>query len=89
MAQTPSTKRHRTVTERLRDVDTVEIGLPVLGTVRIRQPERLVYYGAVAVLAAAEIIEWPVALVLGVGHALADNHHSKVAQELGSALEEA
>ncbi|MEE6166855.1 hypothetical protein SKC39_18625 [Mycolicibacterium sp. 120322] len=89
MAQTPSMKRHRTVTERLRDVDTVEIGLPVLGTVRIRQPERLVYYGAVAVLAAAEIIEWPVALVLGVGHALADNHHSKVAQELGSALEEA
>jgi hypothetical protein len=49
----------------------------------------LAYYGALAALAAAEIIEWPIALVLGVGHALAENHHSKVAQELGSALEEA
>ncbi|WP_458319785.1 hypothetical protein [Mycolicibacterium brisbanense] len=89
MVQRSPTKRHLTVNERIREADTVEIGLPLLGTVRIRQPERLVYYGAVAVLAAAEIIEWPVALVLGVGHALADNHHSKVAQELGSALEEA
>ncbi|ART71596.1 hypothetical protein BTO20_26335 [Mycobacterium dioxanotrophicus] len=89
MEQKSSTKHHLTVNERVRDVDSVEIGLPVVGKVRIRQPERLVYYGAVAVLAAAEIIEWPVALVLGVGHALADNHHSKVAQELGSALEEA
>ncbi|OBC10539.1 hypothetical protein A5784_36580 [Mycobacterium sp. 852013-50091_SCH5140682] len=88
MEQKASTKPHRTVTERVREIDTVEVRLPVLGKVRV-QPERLVYYGAVAVLAAAEIIEWPVALLLGVGHALADNHHSKVAQELGSALEEA
>jgi hypothetical protein len=85
-----SAAKHRpTVNERIREADIVEVGLPVLGTVRIRRPDRLVYYGAVAILAAAEIIDWPVALAVGVGHALADNHHSKVAQELGAALEEA
>jgi hypothetical protein len=61
----------------------------VVGSVRIPRPERLAYYGALAALAAAEIIDWPIALLLGVGHALAENHNSKVAQELGSALEDA
>jgi hypothetical protein len=87
--QKSSSRGQPAVTDRVRDVGTIEIGLPAVGTVRIRRPERLVYYSAVAVLAAAEIIEWPVALLLSVGHALADNHNSKVAQELGSALEEA
>ena len=40
-------------------------------------------------LAAVEIIDWPVALLLGVGHALMHNEHSRVAQEIGEALEDA
>ena len=44
---------------------------------------------ALGALAAVEIIEWPVALVLGVGHALMQNEHSRVAQEVGEALEDA
>ena len=62
--------------------------LPVVGQVRIPRPDQLAYYGALAGLAALEIIDWPVALVIGAGHALAANHHNKVAQELGEALQD-
>jgi hypothetical protein len=79
---------HRSAAERVRDAETMVVTLPVVGRVRVPRPEQLVYYGALAGLAALEIIDWPIALVIGAGHALAANHHSKVAQELGEALED-
>jgi len=79
---------HRSAAERVRDAETVVVSLPVVGRVRIPRPEQLAYYGALAGLAALEIIDWPIALAIGAGHALASNHHSKVAQELGEALED-
>lgn len=82
-------KSHRSAVERVREADTIVVTLPVVGRVRIPRPEELVYYGALAGLAAMEIIDWPIALVIGAGHALASNHHSKVVQELGEALEDA
>ncbi len=82
-------KSHRSAVERVREAETIVVTLPVVGRVRIPRPEELVYYGALAGLAALEIIDWPIALVIGAGHALASNHHSKVAQELGEALEDA
>ena len=59
------------------------MSLPVVGRVGIPRPEELAYYGASAGLAALEIIDWSIAVVIGAGHVLASNHHSKVAQELG------
>ena len=79
---------HRSAAERVRDAETMVVTLPVVGRVRVPRPEQLVYYGALAGLAALEIIDWPIALVIGAGHALAANTHSKVAQELGEALED-
>ncbi|MGE5695940.1 MAG: hypothetical protein ACM4D3_12115 [Candidatus Sericytochromatia bacterium] len=78
----------RSAAQRVREAETVAVTLPVVGRVRIPRPEQLVYYGALAGLAALEIIDWPIALAIGAGHALASNHHSKVAQELGEALED-
>ena len=89
MAKESSKSSHRSAVDRVRDAESFAVELPLVGSMRIPRPERLAYYGALTVLAAAEIIEWPVALVLGVGHALAENQRSKVAQELGEALEEA
>jgi hypothetical protein len=40
-------------------------------------------------LAALEIIEWPVALIIASGHVLAEQHHNRLAEELGEAIEEA
>ena len=79
----------RRAVDRIREADSFTVDLPVLGRVRIPRPEQLAYYGALAALAAAELIEWPIAVVLGAGHALSQNQHSRMAQELGDALEDA
>ncbi|WP_208545430.1 hypothetical protein [Streptomyces sp. Tu 2975] len=66
------------------------VTLDVFGTrVELLPPEQLAFLAGVGVLAAAEIIEWPVALVLAVGHQLAHSHHGRVLREFGEALEEA
>jgi hypothetical protein len=80
---------HRSAVERVRDADTFAVNLPVVGRVRIPRPDQLAYYGALAGLAALEIIDWPIALAIGAGHVLASSHHNRVAQELGEALEQA
>ncbi|MCF6421408.1 hypothetical protein [Amycolatopsis tucumanensis] len=44
-----------------------------LGTVRsfLPPPRQLAYYGALGVMAAVELIEWPVAVAIGLGAAMA------------------
>jgi hypothetical protein len=66
-----------------------DVRLPVVGEVTLPPPERLVYYAALGLLAAFEVIEWPIALVVGTGHMLADQQHRKLVRGLGEALEEA
>jgi hypothetical protein len=74
---------------KVQHAETFAVELPVIGRIRIPRPEQLAFYGAVAVLAAAEIIDWPVALLVVAGHALQQNEHSRIAQEFGEALESA
>lgn len=71
----------------MRDARGFAMTLPVVGRVKVPHPEQLAYYGALGILAAVEIIDWPVALLLGAGHALMQNEHSRVVQEVGEALE--
>lgn len=78
----------RDAVERVRQARTFALDLPIVGRVRIPRPEQLAFYGALGALAAVEIIEWPVALALAAGHALLQNEHSRVAQEIGEALED-
>jgi hypothetical protein len=73
----------REAVQKVREAQTFAVELPLLGRVRLPRPEQL------GVLAAVEIIEWPVALVLATGHLLLQDEHSRVAQELGEALEDA
>ena len=80
---------HRSAVKKVRDAETFVVTVPVVGRVRIPRPDQLAYYGALAGLAALEIIDWPIALAIGAGHALASNHHNKVAAELGEALQDA
>ncbi|WKX10948.1 hypothetical protein [Streptomyces sp. NL15-2K] len=66
------------------------VTLDVLGTrLELLPPEQLAFLAGVGVLAAFEIIEWPMAMVLAVGHQLAHSHHGRVLREFGEALEEA
>ena len=75
--------------KRISRANTMQVRLPLIGPTRLPRPEYLVYIGGLGALAALEMIEWPFALALSAGHLLAANHHSRVAQELGAALEEA
>jgi hypothetical protein len=36
-----------------------------------------------------ELIDWPVAVVIAAGHLLAHNHHNRLLEELGEAIEDA
>lgn len=52
-------------------------------------PDHLAFMAGLGVLAALEIIEWPVALAITIGHKLAHSHHGRALREFGDALEEA
>ncbi|MER6125270.1 hypothetical protein ABT173_22060 [Streptomyces sp. NPDC001795] len=62
-----------------------------IGDLRLELPptDQLVFLAGVGVLAALDLIEWPLALVIGIGHELARSHHGKVLREFGEALEKA
>ena len=63
--------------------------LPLLGRVVLPSQEHLAWYAGVGALAAVELIDWPVALVLVVGKMLADNRSNAALRDFGRALEEA
>jgi hypothetical protein len=69
--------------------ETVHIRLPLAGELRLPPREDLAFLGGVIVLTAIGVLEWPVAVLLGVGHELASNRHNKLLRSFGEALEEA
>jgi hypothetical protein len=78
----------REAVRRIREGETFAVNLPIVGQVIVPRPEQLAYYGGLAALAAFELIDWPVALVIATGHILASNHHNRLLEELGEAMEE-
>jgi len=50
--------------------------------------EHLAFYAGLGVLAAAEVIEWPVAVTMAVGHVLLGLTNRPALKELGEALDE-
>ena len=51
--------------------------------------EHMLFYAGMGVLAAMDVIEWPLALLLMTGHLLMDATNRPGMQQLGEALEEA
>jgi hypothetical protein len=78
----------RDAVEKVREGETFVVKLPLVGQMEIPRPEQLAYYGGLAALAALELIDWPVALVIATGHLLASNHHNRLLEDLGEAMEE-
>ncbi len=79
----------RVAAQRVQEAERLVVDLPFVGSVRLPRPEQLAYFGAVGVLVALEIVEWPIALVLATGHVLAQQQHSRAFQQLGEGLEDA
>lgn len=51
--------------------------------------DQVAFYGGLAIVGAFGIIEWPVLAVVGVGHWMVKQEHSKTLAEVGEALEDA
>jgi hypothetical protein len=67
--------------------NSIQLRMPVIGAMTLPPPQHLAFYGGLAALAAVEIIEWPVAVALGIGKALADQHSNHALEDFGEALE--
>jgi hypothetical protein len=83
----PSTEAVRA---RVRQETERHLALPLIGEVRIPPPDSIGYDVGIGVLAALEVIEWPVAVSLAVAHFLIHRRHaSRIEKAIGEALEEA
>ncbi len=78
----------REAVEHIRQGETFFVNVPVFGRLEIPRPDQLAYYGGLAALAAFELIDWPVAIVIAAGHVMANNHHNRLLEELGEVMEE-
>jgi hypothetical protein len=72
-----------------REKNSLSITLPGVGQLRLPPPEHLAYLAGIATLTVLDIIEWPIALTLAVGHILADQRRNKILHDFGEALEDA
>ena len=89
MAEKARRTSHREAVERVRKGQSFAVNLPVVGHLRIPHPEQLAYFGALGVLAAVELIDWPIALAIAAGHMLAEDQHNRALEEVGEALQDA
>jgi len=63
--------------------------VPSLGAVQLPSKGTLADFGAVAGLAALGLLDWPVAVVIGVGHLLAQQRGNVLLEEFGEGLSDA
>lgn len=70
----------REASKRVADARRFSVRLPLVGTVRVPPPDQLAFYGVLGGLAVLELIDWPVALAMGLGSALVARHFSELEQ---------
>jgi len=74
--------------ERSMQLNSLHVRLPIIGELKLPAAEEVAFIGGVAVLAVVGFVEWPIAVLLGVGHTLSTNRGNKVVRAFGEALEE-
>lgn len=67
----------------------LHVTLPMVGSVSLPPPERLAWYAGLVGLGAFGILDWPVVLVISVGHLMSEDQHSRLMRDFGDALEQA
>lgn len=67
----PAARRSNAAKRRARGFS---LSVPVVGQVTLPPAEQLVFYGMLGLVAAVNVIDWPVALAIGVGAAVAARH---------------
>ncbi|MCV7193264.1 hypothetical protein [Mycolicibacterium brumae] len=59
---------HRDISKLVSEAERFSVQLPLLGKVGVPSPRQLAFYGVLGGLAALQVIDWPVAVAVGVGH---------------------
>lgn len=71
--------------------EVYSVDLPIIGRVPVPSPRQMAIYAALGGLAAIEVIDWPVALAMGVGSALISRQMSGLEareEELAEAIDQ-
>ena len=79
-----SGRSHGDIARLVREADRFALQLPVVGRVPIPRPDQLAFYGALAALVAVELVDWPVAVAIGAGHALVSGRPQRPEKNLSS-----
>ena len=61
---------HNDASKVVREARRFSIRLPLVGKVAVPPPQHLAFYTVLGALAVTEVIPWPVAVGVGLGHAL-------------------
>ena len=69
--------------------NSIRVEIPGIGQVCLPPLDQIAFLGGIATLTVLNLIEWPVAAVLAVGHVLAHNRHHAVLRDFGEALDKA
>lgn len=65
-----------------------QVRLPIVGvTFSLPADNRVLYYAGIASMAALDLIDWPVALIVAAGHALATNRTNSALAEFAEGVE--
>ena len=70
---------HRDISKLVHQAERFSLQLPLVGRVAVPSPKQLAFYGALGALAVFEVIDWPVAVAVGVGNVPVN--HSRVSRE--------
>jgi hypothetical protein len=81
-----TTQHRRQNIERLRNPPSISV--PAIGT-KVNLPDRsgLAWYAGLGAMAAVELIEWPIALLVAGTHFIEHHAHSRDIQELADGID--
>jgi hypothetical protein len=63
------------------------VSIPLVGKVTLPPRDELAFLAGAALLATVGAVDWPVALLMGVGFTLKHRQNNRVLQDFGEALE--
>ena len=69
--------------------EKVFLKLPWLGEVDLPSGPHLIWFAGAIALAAIDVVDWPIALLMIVGKALSDSERSEPVRTLGKVMESA
>lgn len=65
---------HRDASKLVQEAEKFSVRIPLVGRVSVPPPDQLAFYGVLGALGAIGLIDWPVAVAIGVGQAVVARH---------------